>query len=446
MTVSPAQSPIYYGDTTMLLFQGNYAWDQPFNVQLNGDGTLFYVNADQAEGNSVNAWWPLNSIYYQAPEPPYNPPPGPIITSIRKRGEIINKSNKLSASKFRDTLKSKLMNLQNKIGIANTDRVKINDILKRLKALDESSSCPGCTIVVKTAPPTSISLTPSSQKVKHNQIVNLTVVLKDKRGHEIDPNNTNAKVNFFAGGEAEQFGEFAGNKQHGLTLTNISYKDAYNGSISFTFDGNNYMGKFPLGISIGVSIVTQTGLLSDVKTIYLIDKNTKGVLYTQVDPSWADSLYDGSDFLTINDKGCTLSDMAMTLKAYGYNTDPGKLNAWMKEHQEYDGLKIMWNTIDRESNYNLNTPAMPVGKGWDVSDNPAPLEKLDDALSNGGVGIVQVYNPTTGHAHWVLVSDKLSNGDYSILDPGGYEGRTTIGQSSIYKTIYRYMPITPNIP
>ena len=152
IAVNPARSPIYYGDTTMLLFQGNYAWDQPFNVQMNGDGLLCCLNSDYQPATSFNVWWPA-SIYYQAPEPPYHRPPGPIVGSIRNKGEIINNSNKLSVSKFRDTLKAKLMNLQNKIGIASTDRAKINDILKRLKALDESQICPACTIVVKGIEP-----------------------------------------------------------------------------------------------------------------------------------------------------------------------------------------------------------------------------------------------------------------------------------------------------
>ena len=65
------------------------------------------------------------------------------------------------------------------------------------------------------------------------------------------------------------------------------------------------------------------------------------------------------------------------------------------------------------------------------------VSEIDSYLSNGDLIVAQVYNPSTGGNHWVLVTGKKGE-DYRIIDPGCYEERKTL--SGVYSNnIYRFV-------
>jgi len=62
----------------------------------------------------------------------------------------------------------------------------------------------------------------------------------------------------------------------------------------------------------------------------------------QNDPLWADQLL-GNTIDTIGQEGCAITSAAMVLRAYGVDTDPQRLNAYLTTHGGYvgDGL-LVW--------------------------------------------------------------------------------------------------------
>jgi hypothetical protein len=64
--------------------------------------------------------------------------------------------------------------------------------------------------------------------------------------------------------------------------------------------------------------------------------------FQQDDPLWGDQLL-GNTIDTIGQEGCAITSAAMVLRAYGVDTDPQRLNAYLTTHGGYfgDGL-IIW--------------------------------------------------------------------------------------------------------
>jgi hypothetical protein len=320
------------------------------------------------------------------------------------------------------------------------------ELLARMLA-DNACEDPVGQVVVKRRTATKIELRVSASTVTSYGNVILTVILSDPEG-QIRPEETDAKVNFHLGSEGEPFGtlENATTGTQGMNLVDVSYSQAAEGSIAFLANGQAYNGRFPLGISLGATTTVNGTLHVDVQATYLSGANTTGVLYLQGNSTWKDSIYDNSE-KTISKEGCALSCIAMVLKAYGVNVDPGGLNAWMKKNAMFDGTKVLWKTIGGYEGSPIRV-MKPVGEGLgydDGLDQVTPpetlpsLAQMDATLSSGLPVIAQVLNPDKNNQHWIVVTGKTANGDYTILDPGGKTNRVTL--SSSYKTIYRYVPL-----
>ncbi len=115
---------------------------------------------------------------------------------------------------------------------------------------------------------------------------------------------------------------------------------------------------------------------------------------------------------TICRAGCAMSNVAMVLRYYGANADPGSLNSWLTSHGGYQsGCLIRWGTA---ANYHSGTTFITYsGRNWG---------RLRAELNNGYPVIVRVNN--RGGQHWVLVTHYSGN-TYYINDPG-YSSRKTL--------------------
>ncbi|MBF8297342.1 MAG: Peptidase 2 protein [Bacteroidetes bacterium] len=150
----------------------------------------------------------------------------------------------------------------------------------------------------------------------------------------------------------------------------------------------------------------------------------------------------------IYQKGCALSCVAMALKAFGCDVDPGKLNAWMTDHHGFNGSSIDWKSTVLGWSSSISVSDQ-VGKGLyyegDVLKRPLDseipgTEKLDQNLLLGYPAFVQFVNPDTGHEHWALVTGKTQRGQYTVLDPGN-DRRVVLDNSST--KFYKYRLVTP---
>jgi hypothetical protein len=76
--------------------------------------------------------------------------------------------------------------------------------------------------------------------------------------------------------------------------------------------------------------------------------------FSQRDPNWQNDPMideDGQNCGTIWEYGCAMTSIAMVLKYYGVDTDPGKLNAWLNENNGYaSGGYLYWDKPAEYSN------------------------------------------------------------------------------------------------
>jgi hypothetical protein len=150
--------------------------------------------------------------------------------------------------------------------------------------------------------------------------------------------------------------------------------------------------------------------------------------YSQNDPRWK-SIRLGTSGVTIGQQGCLITCVAMVARFYGYDTDPARLNTWLKDHNGYSNGNL----------FNWYSTWLKVATWEECLNIPAPLNKLDEALAKGEPAIVWVdFNPATATVdmHWVLLIGKLADEDYVMIDPwDGWQGSF----KSRYKDAKRYI-------
>ena len=315
------------------------------------------------------------------------------------------------------------------------------------------TSCPINEVSVKVVAD-NIDLEISPKTIQYSEEASLRVDLRYKNNVLSSENNA-TPINFYLGPEFESFGSLKNTETggHGTTITGVPYNVANGGSTKFTADGQEYDGRFPLGISFGVSAEMDGNLLVDVAAAYLFGPNTIGKVYLQSDALWKTDPYDHDNSRTVGGSGCALTCMAMVLKAYGVDIDPKHLNAWMKdpENEGFKGLSVRWETLFNFPDSPFNEPIArgrgllqdTVSRKWNVPPSTLPsLADMETALAAHRPVIAQVLNPSTNNNHWVVITGKTPSGKYTILDPGGYD-RIFISNAHEYKTIYRYVLISP---
>ena len=157
--------------------------------------------------------------------------------------------------------------------------------------------------------------------------------------------------------------------------------------------------------------------------------------FSQRDERWR-YLEMGPGGCKVGDEGCAMTDVAMLLKYYGSDADPGKLNTWLCNNGGYNNnCEIIWGTA---ANYDGPGGMTYIG-GNDIEDN---WSELDNQLSQGYPVIVKVdFNPDTEPVtqHWVLVTHRSGGSgnpsSYYINDPWdlSYTEKTL---ASYYRTFY----------
>lgn len=137
---------------------------------------------------------------------------------------------------------------------------------------------------------------------------------------------------------------------------------------------------------------------------------------SQRDEKWGNDQLGGCENETIHSAGCAVSAVSMLLKAYGYETDPQKLNNFLRENnnQGYvDDCNIKWYIIP---NYAKNIRM--VGAYF----NEKTFERLDKELARGNPVIIGFNKvPFTSLQHWVVVTKKVGD-TYYINDPWSLDG------------------------
>ncbi len=131
-------------------------------------------------------------------------------------------------------------------------------------------------------------------------------------------------------------------------------------------------------------------------------------LFLQGDPQW------GHDPLalsahTMGQVGCAVSSAAMIMKYYGLDTDPGRLNNFLRDHGGYDDDNdLMWE----------GPPKLAPDKVRHVYEDLPSYYLIDSNLRRGNPVIVRL-RFASGITHFVVVMGKQGF-DYLIRDPSHY--------------------------
>lgn len=133
--------------------------------------------------------------------------------------------------------------------------------------------------------------------------------------------------------------------------------------------------------------------------------------FRQGDPAWRDDPLGATDG-TLGAQGCAVASAAMTLKFYGIDTDPQRLNIFLTNNGGYEGAG--WLRWESAAEF---TPGV-VEKAYE--DLPS-FWLIDSNLLRGTPSIVRIRFPS-GITHFVVVAGKQGF-DYLIRDPGGGAGR-----------------------
>jgi hypothetical protein len=114
---------------------------------------------------------------------------------------------------------------------------------------------------------------------------------------------------------------------------------------------------------------------------------------------------------TIHDYGCALTCAAMVINYYGIDTDPGRLNDWMKAKGGFSDDLIIWGAAEK-----LGNGIDFVGR-WDWQTVPADLNVINAELDAGNPVIAEVRLPYNGaKQHFVVITGR-SGATYYINDP-----------------------------
>lgn len=159
--------------------------------------------------------------------------------------------------------------------------------------------------------------------------------------------------------------------------------------------------------------------------------------FQQNDPRWGMQLL-GNTIDTLGQSGCAISSAAMVLAAYGVDTDPQRLNAYLTTHGGYvgDGL-LVWEKAAEIA------PRGQVEKAYE--DTPS-YALLDANILKGNPVIVRIHL-RNGTTHFVVVAGK-QGWDYLIRDParpadyGVYPLRKITGRIEALR-FYKIMPPQP---
>ena len=129
--------------------------------------------------------------------------------------------------------------------------------------------------------------------------------------------------------------------------------------------------------------------------------------FAQSDPRWAGDPLGPSTTDTLSSAGCAVASCAMILASYGVDTDPQRLNDWLKQNHGFtEQAWLEWKVAAQLS---------PEKVKFIYEDDPS-FHEIDSNLEEGNPVIVRLRYPS-GITHFVVVCGK-DGYDYLITDPG----------------------------
>ena len=147
-------------------------------------------------------------------------------------------------------------------------------------------------------------------------------------------------------------------------------------------------------------------------------------LFLQGDPQWGQDQL-GESVHTLGQVGCAMTSAAMVMKFYGIDTDPGRLNVFLRENGGYDE--------DNDLRWEGPTALAPDRVRHVYEDLPS-YYLMDANLLRGNPVIVRMRFPS-GVTHFVVVMGKQGF-DYLIRDPS---------RNGLVKGVYPLKEICNNI-
>ena len=129
--------------------------------------------------------------------------------------------------------------------------------------------------------------------------------------------------------------------------------------------------------------------------------------FRQGDERWRDDFL-GPTLNTIGAEGCALSSAAMVLASYGIDTDPQRLNAFLKTNEGYTPQGwIQWE----------KAAELAPERVWHAYEDLPTYHLIDANLIAGNPVIVRLHLPGR-MTHFVVIAGK-DGFDYLTRDPGG---------------------------
>jgi len=317
-----------------------------------------------------------------------------------------------------------------------------------------SSWCPISQVKVKGSPLDHFLVTVEPDTIVHGDTATVHVQPQDNGNENIELDGETL-LNALLDAAGQTYGKLIGAEVPG-PLVEMRYEELKAGKLRYATDGDDPTGLPAQQVKISV-VLSDDETKEGIGTVAVKPSIEK---FCQNEADWASLDYDKyvdpvetknqgkTVYYKIARKGCALSCMAMVAKAGGVNTDPGKLAAYMNDSEHYGFTPehgVVWNAIDGLNGrfgydgfdgdglkYKSDKITVDLQNSKTVS-----ATKMDRFLNAGSLVIAQVYNLTTKNNHWILVTGKIG-GEYAILDPGCYSGRTTLS-NGYGNNIYRFI-------
>ena len=128
-------------------------------------------------------------------------------------------------------------------------------------------------------------------------------------------------------------------------------------------------------------------------------------LFLQGDPAWGQD-QSGTGQYNLSQVGCAISSASMVMKFYGIDTDPGRLNRFLRDHHGFDeNNDLRWE----------GPAALAPDRVRHAYEDLPSYYLIDSNLARGNPVIVRLNLPS-GWTHFVVVMGKQGF-DYLIRDP-----------------------------
>lgn len=109
----------------------------------------------------------------------------------------------------------------------------------------------------------------------------------------------------------------------------------------------------------------------------------------------------------IEDRGCALLCVSMVMKYYGVDTDPSKLNNWLKENGGFQGGSMVWSALSRIGSNVSYQGKISFAQGIDYDRIKSELDK--------GYPLIAELDTSTIGMHFVVITGHVGN-DFYIND------------------------------